>query len=55
MNFYADWCRFSQQLKPIYAQASENFKDYPQGKVAWASVDADRQREFFLALKLYKN
>ena len=26
VNFYADWCRFSQQLKPIYAQASENFK-----------------------------
>lgn len=25
VNFYADWCRFSQQLKPIYLEASEKF------------------------------
>lgn len=43
VNFYADWCRFSQQLKPIYEEASERFKDRPAGLVAWASVDSDRQ------------
>uniref|UniRef100_A0A1I7ZTX3 Thioredoxin domain-containing protein n=1 Tax=Steinernema glaseri TaxID=37863 RepID=A0A1I7ZTX3_9BILA len=42
VNFYADWCRFSQMLKPIFAEASEKFKDAP-GKVAYASVDCDRQ------------
>lgn len=26
INFYADWCRFSQQLKPIFLEASEKFK-----------------------------
>ncbi|KHN71948.1 Thioredoxin domain-containing protein C06A6.5 [Toxocara canis] len=45
VNFYADWCRFSQQLKPIFMEASEKFKDFPPGKVAWASVDSDRQGE----------
>ena len=23
LNFYADWCRFSQQLKPIFEKAAE--------------------------------
>ena len=23
MNFYADWCRFSQALKPAYDKAAE--------------------------------
>ncbi|CAJ0577459.1 unnamed protein product, partial [Mesorhabditis spiculigera] len=45
VNFYAEWCRFSQMLKPIYNEAAEKFKDYPAGKVVWASVDADQQSE----------
>ncbi|CAJ0562861.1 unnamed protein product, partial [Mesorhabditis spiculigera] len=32
-------------LKPIYNEAAEKFKDYPAGKVVWASVDADQQSE----------
>ncbi|VDL83948.1 unnamed protein product [Nippostrongylus brasiliensis] len=46
VNFYADWCRFSQMLKPIFAQASERFQNLPQGKVVWGSVDADAQGIF---------
>jgi thiol-disulfide isomerase/thioredoxin len=60
VNFYADWCRFSQQLKwvyykliilsklffrPIFAEASEKFKDKPTQAVVWASVDSDRNRK----------
>ncbi|CAJ0962712.1 unnamed protein product, partial [Mesorhabditis belari] len=43
VNFYAEWCRFSQMLKPIYAEAAEKFKEYPTGKIVWASVDSDQQ------------
>ncbi|KAI6241296.1 Thioredoxin [Aphelenchoides fujianensis] len=42
VNFYADWCRFSQILKPVFEEASEQFKD-AHGKVLFASVDCDRQ------------
>lgn len=45
VNFYADWCHFSQQLKPIFAQASENFAHYPPGDVVWASVDCQQNAE----------
>ncbi|VDP11633.1 unnamed protein product [Heligmosomoides polygyrus] len=55
VNFYADWCRFSQMLKPIFAQASEKFQNLPQGKVVWASVDADAQVNKYPTLKLFRN
>ncbi|WKX90568.1 hypothetical protein Q1695_009423 [Nippostrongylus brasiliensis] len=63
VNFYADWCRFSQMLKPIFAQASERFQNLPQGKVVWGSVDADAQAELatrfqvnkYPTLKLFRN
>jgi endoplasmic reticulum resident protein 44 len=45
VNFYADWCHFSQQLKPIFAKASENFAHLPQGQVVWASVDCPQHAE----------
>lgn len=45
VNFYADWCRFSQMLKPIFLEASEKFKDAAPGKIMWASVDADKNSE----------
>ncbi|KAI6182543.1 Thioredoxin [Aphelenchoides bicaudatus] len=43
VNFYADWCRFSQILKPIFEEASGQFKDNAPGKVLFGSVDCDRQ------------
>ncbi|CAI4224301.1 unnamed protein product [Auanema sp. JU1783] len=63
VNFYADWCRFSQQLKPIFLEASELFANQEAGKVVWASVDADRQPAIttkyhvnkYPTLKLFRN
>uniref|UniRef100_A0A915PTW5 Thioredoxin domain-containing protein n=1 Tax=Setaria digitata TaxID=48799 RepID=A0A915PTW5_9BILA len=44
VNFYADWCRFSQQLKPIFEEASSRFKNR-ESIVAWATVDCDREAD----------
>ncbi|XP_064646492.1 endoplasmic reticulum resident protein 44-like [Lineus longissimus] len=45
VNFYADWCRFSQMLQPVYDEAAgkinEEFKD--PGTVVFAKVDCDNQ------------
>ncbi|GMS99947.1 hypothetical protein PENTCL1PPCAC_22122, partial [Pristionchus entomophagus] len=62
VNFYAEWCRFSQQLKPIFAEASEKFAG-AKGKVAWASVDSDKHSGIssryhvnkYPTLKLFRN
>jgi len=46
INFYADWCRFSNMLAPIWDEAAdkinEKFKDRP-GKVAVGKVDCDKE------------
>lgn len=63
VNFYADWCRFSQMLTPIYAEAAEQFKDESASRVVWASVDCDRNptvaQRFsvnkYPTLKLFRN
>ncbi|CAI2319075.1 unnamed protein product [Caenorhabditis sp. 36 PRJEB53466] len=63
VNFYADWCRFSQMLKPIFLEASEKFKDAAPGKIVWASVDADKNNDLatkyhvnkYPTLKLFRN
>ena len=48
INFYADWCRFSNMLAPIWDEAAdkinEKFKDRP-GKVAVGKVDCDKEGE----------
>ncbi|EFO27224.2 hypothetical protein LOAG_01253 [Loa loa] len=44
VNFYADWCRFSQHLMPIFEEASNRFKDRGNA-VAWATVDCDREAD----------
>jgi len=45
VNFYADWCRFSNMLAPIFDEAAENVKkDFPQpGKVVLGKVDCDSE------------
>ncbi|XP_045076505.1 endoplasmic reticulum resident protein 44-like [Coregonus clupeaformis] len=47
VNFYADWCRFSQMLQPIFEEASniarEEFPDVTQ--VVFARVDCDQHCE----------
>ncbi|EGT32831.1 hypothetical protein CAEBREN_01230 [Caenorhabditis brenneri] len=63
VNFYADWCRFSQMLKPIFLEASNNFKNSVPGKIVWASVDADKNNDVatkyhvnkYPTLKLFRN
>jgi len=46
INFYADWCRFSNMLAPVWDEAAdkinEKFKDNP-GKVVVGKVDCDKE------------
>jgi len=61
INFYADWCRFSQMLTPVFEEASNKFPD--STKVVWGSVDCDRHAEVsqkfhinkYPTLKLFRN
>ncbi|CAK8673492.1 unnamed protein product [Clavelina lepadiformis] len=45
VNFYADWCRFSQMLTPVFKDASDLVaKEYPTaGQVVFGRVDCDRE------------
>lgn len=45
INFYADWCRFSNMLAPIWDEAAEKAeKEFTQsGKVVFAKVDCDKE------------
>lgn len=47
VNFYADWCRFSNMLSPIFEDASKAVKrEFPdEGKVAFAKVDCDKETD----------
>ncbi|XP_012675896.2 endoplasmic reticulum resident protein 44 [Clupea harengus] len=65
VNFYADWCRFSQMLHPIFEEASNVVReDYPDNKdVVFARVDCDQHSEIaqryriskYPTLKLFRN
>lgn len=65
VNFYADWCRFSQILKPVFEEASKKVKElYPEaGKVAFGAVDCDSENGIattyhiskYPTLKLFRN
>ncbi|NP_001279431.1 endoplasmic reticulum resident protein 44 precursor [Callorhinchus milii] len=65
VNFYADWCRFSQMLHPIFEEASTIVKDeYPDAKqVVFARVDCDQHADIaqryriskYPTLKLFRN
>ncbi|CAG9817492.1 unnamed protein product [Phaedon cochleariae] len=45
INFYADWCRFSNLLMPIFDEAAEAVaKEFPEaGRVVMAKVDCDKE------------
>ncbi|KAJ8971822.1 hypothetical protein NQ317_002939 [Molorchus minor] len=45
LNFYADWCRFSGLLKPIFDEAADAVaKEFPEpGKVVMGKVDCDKE------------
>lgn len=39
INFYADWCRFSQQLKPVFDQAADQVKNLNLESATLVKVD----------------
>lgn len=65
VNFYADWCRFSQILAPVFEETSNKVKEeFPMaGKVAFAKVDCDAETTVaadyhitkYPTLKLFRN
>uniref|UniRef100_H3DLZ9 Endoplasmic reticulum protein 44 n=1 Tax=Tetraodon nigroviridis TaxID=99883 RepID=H3DLZ9_TETNG len=65
VNFYADWCRFSQMLHPIFEEASNIVREeFPSTKqVVFARVDCDQHSDIaqryrinkYPTLKLFRN
>ncbi|XP_068425462.1 endoplasmic reticulum resident protein 44 [Clinocottus analis] len=65
VNFYADWCRFSQMLHPIFEEASNIAREeFPETKqVVFARVDCDQHSDIaqryritkYPTLKLFRN
>ncbi|XP_053343436.1 endoplasmic reticulum resident protein 44 [Clarias gariepinus] len=65
VNFYADWCRFSQMLHPIFEEASNVVREeYPdRSQVVFARVDCDQHTDIaqryriskYPTLKLFRN
>ena len=45
INFYADWCRFSNMLAPIFDEAADKVaSEFPEkGKVVLGKVDCDKE------------
>lgn len=65
INFYADWCRFSNMLAPIFDEAADKVTaDFPTpGKVVMGKVDCDKEGSLssrfhitkYPTLKLFQN
>ncbi|XP_051262487.1 endoplasmic reticulum resident protein 44 [Dicentrarchus labrax] len=65
VNFYADWCRFSQMLHPIFEEASNIVREeFPNTRqVVFARVDCDQHSDIaqryritkYPTLKLFRN
>jgi endoplasmic reticulum resident protein 44 len=64
INYYANWCRFSQMLQPIYDEFADKFtKENSDKRVAIAKVDCDGEQLIaqkyninkYPTLKLYRN
>lgn len=51
INFYADWCRFSNMLAPIWDEAADKIaQDFPDpGKVLIGKIDCDQEGKIRLA------
>ena len=47
INFYADWCRFSNMLAPIWDEAADKITtEFPDaGRVLIGKVDCDKEGE----------
>lgn len=49
INFYADWCRFSNMLSPIWDETAEKVeKEFgaTPGKVVIGKIDCDKESKF---------
>lgn len=63
VNFYANWCRFSQMLTPIFDEASQKIAEEFQDTVALGRVDCEAQNALaqrfsinkFPTLKVFRN
>ncbi|XP_058503510.1 endoplasmic reticulum resident protein 44 [Solea solea] len=65
VNFYADWCRFSQMLHPIFEESSNSVREeFPDTKqVVFGRVDCDQHSDIaqryritkYPTLKLFRN
>ena len=55
LNFYADWCRFSQMLAPIWDELADKVKaDFPEeGKVTIGKVDAESEQSLATRLATF--
>lgn len=53
INFYAQWCRFSNLLAPIFDKAADKIRaEFPQpGKIVMAKVDCDQESMFSVLRK----
>ncbi|XP_025833816.1 endoplasmic reticulum resident protein 44 [Agrilus planipennis] len=47
INFYAEWCRFSNILMPVFDEAADKIKEeFPEaGRVVLGKVDCDKENE----------
>ncbi|GFQ96056.1 endoplasmic reticulum resident protein 44 [Trichonephila clavata] len=55
LNFYADWCRFSQILGPIFNEAAETIaKEFAPGKVLFGKVDSVAETNLAQRFKISK-
>ena len=44
LNFYADWCRFSNMLAPIFDEAADKVTaEFPASRVVLGKVDCDKE------------
>ncbi len=44
INFYADWCRFSNMLAPIFDEAADKVtSEFPSSRVILGKVDCDKE------------
>lgn len=56
VNFYAEWCKFSRLLAPIFEQTASKIKtEYPQAnRVALGRVDCDKEADVCAAYHISK-
>ena len=54
INFYADWCRFSNMLAPIFDEAADKVAaEFPEkGRVVLGKVDCDKDSEYLFIASL---